>query len=940
VSAEAKGIANPAKPPSWNSIRDNAVRFVARWTGETRERAEAQTFWNELLGVFGVDRKRVGLFEATARRASTGGRGSIDLLWPGVLAAEHKSAGKSLADAESQALDYLNSLSDTAMPAVVLTSDFQHMRILDLQAADSAPFTFPLTDLPAEIDRLGFIVGYRRRQLSVEQEEQVNIAAAKLMGRLYGELSRTGYTGQEASVLLTRVLFMLFGDDTGLWEKSLFQELLETRTIPDGTDTGPLLAHLFQVLDTEVEKRPATLDDLLARFPYVNGGLFQDRVTIPAFDRQMRAELLACCHFDWSAISPALFGGMFQAVKDKNARRELGEHYTTERNILRVIGPMFMDRLWSRFEAAKDNVGELTKLRRELASLRFMDPACGCGNFLVVAYRELRALEQAILHRRRDLTGEDQLSFDPTLGLVVSPDHFVGIEIEEWPAKIAEVAMFLVDHQANLLLGRDFGLMPERFPIRLTSTIRVGNAVDEDWASLLEPSENVYVFGNPPFVGMSRMNADQQGDRTRAFAAVNSKGLRTGRLDYVSCWYAKAIDYLAGSGGRAAFVSTNSLIQGEQARTMLPLLQRHGFGVDFGHRTFKWTSEAPNAAVVHVVVVGFSQSPPRKRILCEYDALAGEPHCHEVSKLNFYLVEGEDLAPAKRTHPLVHGLPTMFQGSKPWDGGGLIVGPEDYAAILADPVASRFLRPYRQATEMLYDLERWCLWLVDAEPHDLRASLLLQERLRIVRESRLRTRTTKVHELAKTPALFAQNRQPTTDYLALPEVSSENREYIPSRYFSRDVIAGNKLMLVPEAPMWVFGALQSLAFAAWVKTFAGRLKSDPSISPSLAYFTFPLVPPTSRRRAAIEAAAQDVLGARAAHPGSSLADLYDPTAMPLDLRNAHRALDREVDALLGIPKNATEAERAKRLLASHIRLTEPLHTGRRDSGSVTGLGRR
>lgn len=932
VGQNASGLPSPAKPPSWNMVRDNAVRFVARWSGETRERAEAQTFWNELLAIFEVDRKRVGLFEATARRASTGGRGAIDLLWPGVLAAEHKSAGKSLADAEAQALDYLHSLPDTAMPSAVVTSDFQHFRLLDLQDGHASPVTFGLSDLPREIDRLGFIVGYRRRQLSTEEEEEANIKAAKLMGRLYEELSRTGYTGHEASVLLSRVLFLLFGDDTGLWEKSLFQELLETRTTPGGTDVGPLLAHLFQVLDTEVGERASTLDELLARFPYVNGGLFQERITIPAFDDRMRKELLACCGFDWSAISPALFGGMFQAVKDKAARRKLGEHYTTEKNILRVLKPLFLDRLWERFELARNDVRQLTRLRRDIGALRLLDPACGCGNFLVVAYRELRALELAIMQRRRELTGEEQLSFDPTLGLVISPDHFFGIEIEEWPAKIAEVAMFLVDHQANLVLGRDFGHMPERLPITLTAEIRVGNAIEEDWPSLVSPGDDVVVLGNPPFVGMNRMTPEQQRDRSLAFSKVDSKGLRTGRMDYVASWYAKAVEYLRGTRGHAAFVSTNSLTQGEQARTMVPLLQRHGFSVDFGHRTFKWTSEAPNAAVVHVVVVGFSQAPGQKRVLYEYETLDGEPTRREVKRLNFYLIEGEDIAPGKRYSPIVPGLPLASKGSQPTDGGHLIVEPDAYEEVMADPLAAKYLRRFMQAEDMLYDQHRWCLWLVDANPADLRRSRVLRKRLESVTQVRLKSATDSVKKQASTPALFTQIRQPNRPYVALPEVSSSNREYIPGRLLGPDVIAGNKLIVWRDCPLWLFGVLQSAAFVTWVKTFAGRLKSDVSIAPSLAYFTFPAVPPGSRKRSVIEKAAQGVLAIRANYAANTLADLYEPAAMPLDLRKAHNLLDQEVDALLGIPRGATEAERAKRLLASYVRLAEPLDTRRRKSG--------
>jgi hypothetical protein len=914
-----------AKPPSWNEIRRRAAAFAARWADETDENASAQTFWNEFLAIFGVDRKRVATFEARAQRTSTGGRGRIDLLWPGTLAAEHKSAGKSLDVAESQALDYLDSLTDESLPGVILTSDFVHVRIRDLDQG-TPPYTFELKDLVHEIDRFGFIAGYTKRDFSHAQEAAANARAAKLMARLYEQLSKSGYEGHDASVLLTRLLFLMFGDDTGMWEKGLFEEFLTTRTSVDGSDMGGQLATLFQALNRSESRRPTNLDDLLRRFPHVNGGLFKDPIDIPHFDREMRNELLACSAFDWGAISPAIFGSMFQAVKSKEARRDLGEHYTTEQNIMRVIRPLFLDDLRSAFHDARDSKQRLENLRKRLARQRYLDPACGCGNFLVVAYRELRELELDILKRLRELDPQkSQLSLDPTLGLQVSLDQFFGIEIEEWPARIAETAMFLVDHQANLKLAQEFGQAPDRLPIEIAATIVIANAIDLDWGSLLPASDDVLIFGNPPFIGMSRMSKEQQADNRSAFQLVDAKGLRTGRLDYVACWYAKAIAYVGDTKARTAFVSTNSLTQGEQARTMHPLLlDRAGHVINFAHRTFKWTSEAANAAVVHVVVVGFSKPQSLKRRLFDYPTLTSEPHeANPSERINFYLFAHDGDIPGKRKAPLVAGLPNASKGSQPTDGGHLLVGPDEYRAVIEDPIAAKYLRPFRQSTEMLYEKPRWCLWLVDATPGDLHNSPLLRERLRLVAESRRKSNTASVAEQAKSPAIFTQIRQPAGRYLALPEVSALDRDYIPGRFYDSEIIAGNKLICWPDPPMWLFGYLQSSVFSAWVKAFAGRMKSDPSLAPSTTYFTFPFIVPTHDERLRIESAAQEVLDARDAHPGATLAALYDPLAMPRRLRRAHDALDQQIDRLYR-GKYPTYDSRVRRLLTEYNSLTAPL----------------
>jgi len=913
-----------AKPPSWNEIKTNAAAFSSRWADETQENAEAQTFWNEFLAIFGIDRKRVASFERRAQRHSTGGRGRIDLFWPGTLAAEHKSAGEDLEKAEVQALDYLTSIDEADFPGVVVTSDFAHIRILDL-SGDNEPYEFPLTDLVEEIDRFGFIAGYSRRHFSAAHEEAASIEAARFMGRLYEQLSRAGYEGHEASVFMTRLLFLLFGDDTGMWEKALFQEFIETRTQPDGSDLGPQLAFLFQVLDRPETSRPTSLDELLARFPYVNGGLFTDRLDIPSFDRLMREELLACCAFDWGEISPAIFGSMFQSIKDRLARRTLGEHYTTEQSILKTLQPLFLDDLRADFEEARHSTTRLRRLRERLGKMRYLDPACGCGNFLVVAYRELRRLELEIMVCLRYLTGDDQLKLDPTLGLQVRLDQFFGIEIEEWPARIAETAMFLVDHQANKSMEAEFGKAPERLPIEVAASILLDNAIHVEWSSLLPSGDGVFVFGNPPFVGMGRMTTDQQADNRLAFAQIIGAD-RTGRFDYVACWYAKAISYMAGTTTRAAFVSTNSIAQGEQARSLGPMLANNGFDIDFAHRTFEWTSEAPGAAVVHVVIIGFSAGgQARIKHLYDYPDIRANPIATTVPHINIYLANSDVVAIRKHSTPLVP-VPKLIEGNRPQDGGGLIVSDLERDAIIAsDPIAAKYLRRLVGAHDMLHNQFRWCFWLVDADPAEITKSAIIRERLEIVVAARLASPTPSARDHARTPGLFLAMRQPQSRWLCVPAHSSANRRFVPMAFFDARDIAHNSVLLIDGADECLFGFLQSSMFITWVRTVSGRIKSDIRLSSDLSYNSFPFPGDLSTdQRDRLADAARGVLAAREAFPEAALADLYDPLTMPLRLVEAHAALDRAVDGLFAKRPFATDAERLAALFSRYDELAAPL----------------
>jgi hypothetical protein len=897
------------KPPSWNEIRQEASKFALEYADKADENAYAQAFWIDFLNIFGVDHKRVrARFEQTAKRESTGGRGRIDMFWPRLLIVEHKSAGKNLEQAEEQALDYLQSIDQEDWPIYVVTSNFHSMRIKSLETSEPS-FEFPLIDLVKEIDRFGFLAGYDQRSLPLERQAEANGEAARLMGRLYEEVSRNGYSDHEASILLMRLLFLLFGEDTGMWETNLFDEFLRTRTNQDGTDLGPQLTMLFQTLDKPESERSTALDDLIRRFPYVNGGLFKERLDIPTFNKAMRDELLRCCSFHWGEISPAIFGSMFQSIKSSEARRELGEHYTSELNILKVIRPLFLDELEEEFENSKAQVKKLQALLVRLGKIRVLDPACGCGNFLIVAYRELRTLELKILVRLRELTGDERLILDATLNSVVRLDHFFGIEIEEWPAEIAEVAMFLVDHQANLELAKEFGMVPTRLPINVAASIVRGNALQLDWTSLLPVSDNVIILGNPPFIGSQWLSQAQNKEQEQVWQGISGSG----KLDYVCNWYLLAARYIGSSKVRAAFVSTNSITQGQQPQTLWGPHGLGGYGIkiDFAYRTFPWESEAPGQAAVHCVIIGISnESQVHPKRLWSEASKAENAKELIASNINAYLIDAPNVLITSRRTPITPENPKLIMGSQPADEGWLSnISPEQAKEIsTSDPIAAKYLRKLVGGQEMIQGIERWCFWLVDAEPADMRNSPELRSRIAKVRAFREASTRPATKKNAQTPHLFQENHQPNMQYLAIPQVSSENRSYIPMRFYGSDVISNDKLRNIAGATTFHFGVLSSRVFTVWVKSISGRLKSDFQISNEIVLNNLVWPSEESGKKEAICAAAQEVLDARERFPASSLADLYSLISMPKELSHAHSNLDKAVLSAYGLEQSASDIE--------------------------------
>ena len=647
---------------SWNEIRARAVQFARDWSEEESERAEAQTFWNEFFSVFGMQRRRVAIFERKVEKLDRSS-GRIDLFWPGQLLAEHKSRGQNLDAAFEQATDYFAGLEEKDVPRYVVVSDFQQVRIVDLEAGTDSIFS--LKDFPKHIKLFGFIAGYKQKE--VRDEDPVNLKAANKMAVLHETIEGIGYSGHQLEVFMVRILFCLFAEDSGIFDPGIFREYIEDRTHSDGSDLGQHLQLIFQTLDTPNDKRLATLDEALHAFPYVNGNLFSETLPIVSFNSSMRRALLEACAFDWSVISPAVFGSMFQSIMDKDERRNLGAHYTSEKNILKVIQTLFMDDLWREFERAGKQKDKLNALLQKIAKMRLLDPACGCGNFLVIAYRELRRLELAIL--KSIYSADSHSLFGGDILTLLNVDQLYGIEYEEFPARVAEVAMWLTDHQMNLELGEAFGKVPERLPLTKSARIVIGNALQTDWSEVMAGERPTYILGNPPFVGSKLMSKVQREDILALFPKVTGNGT----LDYVSGWYAKAADYIQGTNIEVAFVSTNSITQGEQVGILWKYLIDHfGIVINFAHKTFKWRNDAKGVAGVYCVIIGFGLHDREKKYLYEYESVSGEPLEVEVDRINPYLVDAPDVFIMSRSKPICD-VPTIHFGNQPNDGGHLLL---------------------------------------------------------------------------------------------------------------------------------------------------------------------------------------------------------------------------------------------------------------------------
>ena len=899
---------------SWNEIKDRALHFSKEWADTSNEEADAKPFLVEFFNVFGISSKRVSTFEHKVKKLDDS-NGYIDLLWKGTILIEMKSRGKNLDKAYQQAVDYTHGLKQHELPKYILVCDFDIFRLYDLE--DDKTIEFKLNDLVNNVQHFGYLLGYQKKVY--KEQDPANIQAAELMGKLHDRLKEIGYEGHPLEVYLVRLLFCLFAEDTTIFNKQQFQDYIEQRTNEDGSDLAPKLQELFQVLNTAKEKRFKNLDEQLDEFPYVNGKLFEEVLPTASFDKKMRQALLDCCVIDWSKISPAIFGSMFQSVMNPTERRNLGAHYTSETNILKLIKPLFLDELWREFESIKDNKNRLPEFHKKLSTLKFLDPACGCGNFLVITYRELRLLELEIL-RSLHKHGQQVLDIESIIWLDVDMMH--GIEYEEFPARIAEVAMWLIDHQMNMLISNEFGQYFARLPLKKSAKIVHGNALQTDWETVVAKNELSYILGNPPFVGSRIMDKNQKQDMTIVF----ENGKDIGELDYVTAWYIKAAKMVQDTKIKVGYVSTNSIVQGLQTSILWrQMLNIYNIKIHFAHRTFKWSNEAKGNAAVYCVIVGFANFDTNNKSIFEYEDIKGEPHEIKVRNINPYLVDAKDIFIDRKTNSICN-VPEMNFGNMPADGGQFLFTTEEKNEFLQkEPEAIKFFKPFISAHEFINNKERWCLWLEDIQPDDLRKLKLIRERVENVKKIR---EVSSRPKLALVPHLFAQITQPKgLDFIIIPRHSSENRKYIPIGFFDKNNVGADSCLIIPNGKLYHFGILTSIMHMTWVNSVCGRLKSDYRYSKDIVYNNFPWPEnPTENLVKAIEIAAQKVLDVRAEYSNNSLADLYDTIAMPQALVKAHNELDKAVDLAYRPQTFTSEANRMVYLFELYEKYTADLFT--------------
>lgn len=917
----------------WSDVRKNAIHFVRDFCEETRERAEAQTFWNAFFSVFGVSRPKLASFEQPVKLLGDK-RGSIDLFWKGTLIVEHKSAGKDLDRAYTQALDYFPGLKEHELPKIIIVSDFQRIKVYDLIKDTS--HEFKLKDFPENLGYFRFMLGYEQRDY--KEEPEVNIEAAQLMGRLHKRLKNDGYVGHPLEVLLVRLMFCMFADNTGLFPQKHFAYYIRTHTKENGTDLGMHMEAIFKVLNLPKDNRQKMLADELNEFPYVNGKLFEEKFETPAFDTDLRSLLLECFGFNWSHVSPAVFGSMFQSVMEesdnKNERRDFGMHYTSEKDILKTISALFLDGLNAEFESHLKDKDYLTQMLKRIAKMKFLDPACGCGSFLVISYRELRKLELKIHLQLRDLN--KNYLHPETMGITVQEafnyginvDSMYGIELFEFPVRVAWVALWIVDHQMNMEITDKFGDEYNRLPLKTAPNIIQGNALavredgkilPRDWNTLVSNKELTCILGNPPYAGKDQQSEEQKEDM--ALVCGNIKNYKS--LDYVSGWFVKTAEYIKGTKIKACFVSTNSITQGEQVSILWGYLKEQDIKIHFAHRTFKWQNDAKGNANVHVVIIGFAAYDTKTKFLFDYEHPTSHPVEMKAENINAYLLNQADVIVNSRSKPLCN-VPEMLYGNKPADGRNFLFTDQEKDEFLkAEPDAIKYMRPFIGAEEFLNGENKWCLWLTEIQPSEIKRMPKVEERINNVREFRLKSKKKATVNLADTPSLFAEIRQRNGgDLIVVPRVSSEQRKYIPINIFSSSHIIGDTCSVVLDANLYIFGVFTSAMHMAWMKQLCGRLKSDYRYSNKIVYNTFPWADnPTEKDIKNVKDCAKAVLEARKKFPTESLANLYDPVKMPPELVDAHRKLDAAVDRCYRKTPFNSDMERIKHLFGLYNKLT-------------------
>jgi type I restriction-modification system DNA methylase subunit len=912
-----------------NEVRKRLQAFAKEHENDSDEKQHAQQFWRDFYACFGLSKSSASMFEARVAKIN-GKRGYIDSFIPSLLLVEQKSLNRDLGEAYKQALDYALAIKDEEeKPRYIVTCDFQTFHLYDLHGTSKEPAICKLSELHKHADWFMFLAD--KKLETIVEETPINRKAAYQISKLHERLLEDNFVGKDLEVFLTRLLFCLFADDTGIFgEDGQFTKYIQN-TRQDGSDTGSALATLFQVLNTAHDKRQTSLDERLNAFEYVNGSLFAERTEIPFFNTELRKILIECAKLDWSDISPAIFGAMFQAVLEENAtdnkdrketRRELGAHYTSERNILKVIQPLFLDGLWQEYEAAKNNKQKLTVLYDKLPTLTFFDPACGCGNFLVVAYRELRKLENEIIEQLFFKSGAGGLLDVATL-CRVNVGQFYGIEIDEAAAHIARVAMYITDHQSNLLAASKFGATRATVPLITTPHIHCGNAISTKWDRVLHADKCAYVFGNPPFIGKKEQNDEQKNEVLALFKAVNGSGV----LDYVCCWYALAANYVQENKSiKCAFVSTNSITQGEQVGILWSYLHSLNVNIDFAHRTFRWSNEGKGVAGVHCVIIGFSlNSNNKNKKLFFYDDIDGTARIENVSNINPYLVNAPFVAITKKSKPICN-VAEMNYGSMPIDNNYFTLTKEERDEFINESADNeKLIRVYVGGNEFINNELRYCLWLHNADLNLINKSKLVKERIEAVRNFRLGSDRLATNKLANFPALFGEIRQPNTNYLLFPKVSSENRKFMPIGFMDASVIASGSALLIPNASLYDFGVLQSSMHMAWMRAVCGRLESRYQYSASVVYNNFIWATNVSEALMTnVSEAASKVLKARDDCGDVTLATMYNNLTMPPALVKAHIELDKAVDKAYGYKGADDDASRVAFLFKLYEQATSLL----------------
>ena len=901
-----------------------AQAFADQWRGRGYEKGETQTYWLALLrDVLGVARpEEIIKFEDQVRLGHTG---FIDAyIEPTHVLIEQKSIDKDLrkpvrqSDGAmltpyQQAKRYSAELPYELRPRWIVACNFRSMLVYDMGNPSAEPEEILIDDLPREHYRLRFLVDAADRH--VHKEVETSLQAGEIVGRIYDAL-RARYIHPDSpdalrslNVLCVRLVFCLYAEDAGVFGRhGLFHDYL-AQFPPERMRTA--LRELFAVLNTPAAERdPYMEDELLASFPYVNGGLFADAaVEIPSLNAEIAGLLLkhASDDFDWSRISPTIFGAVFESTLNPATRRSGGMHYTSTENIHRLIDPLFLDGLRKELDRITQIRNEKRRrqaaddFRSRIASLGFLDPACGSGNFLTETFLSLRRMENEAL-RLVYADGQMQIGgeFSP---IQVSIGRFYGIEINDFAVSVARTALWIAELQTARETESIVGRSLDCLPLKSYPNIVEGNALTTDWNTVCPRDEINYVIGNPPFVGNNQMNAAQRKEILPFFPKNKT-------VDYVGAWFYKAAEYMKDTEIRTAFVSTNSITQGEQVAILWqPLYEKFGIHIDFGRRTFRWDSEANQKAHVHCVITGFSCAPSNKpRLLFDGD------NVKEAANINAYLTVAPDIFITSRSQPICD-VPKITKGNQPTDGGNLIIEAAEYEGFIRrEPTAKQYIKKLIGAKEYINKLPRYCLWLVGVSPAELRRMPLVMERVKKCRDMRMASTDAGTRRLADTPHLFRETNNPET-FIVIPSVSSERRRYVPIGFMTADTIATNLVLIIPDATLYHFGVLTSSAHMAWMRTVCGRLKSDYRYSKDIVYNNFPWPEPTAAQRARIEAAAQAVLDARSQYPDSSLADLYDDTTMPYDLRQVHRTNDRAVLAAYGISPDTAEEDVTARLFA-------------------------